>query len=102
SCANPNRVVVDFTVQLNKGTTVDEVNAALKQASEGPMKGILAVEEKPLVSTDFLGNAHSSIVDAELTISMGEDFFKVVSWYDNEWGYSVRIADVTAMLAAKL
>ena len=74
----------------------------MKQAAAGPMKGILQVCEEPLVSIDFKGNAHSSIVDALETKVMGGTFAKVLSWYDNEWGYSNRLADVTAFVASKI
>jgi len=90
--------LVDFTAQLEKGTTPEAMNEAFIKASEGPMKGILGVEKQPLVSSDYIGDARSSIVDYSLTMNMGDNFFKVVSWYDNEWGYSVRVADVLAKL----
>jgi glyceraldehyde 3-phosphate dehydrogenase len=94
----PTVSIVDFTAQLEKGTTPEAMNEAFTKASEGPMKGILGVEQKPLVSSDYMGDTRSSIVDAALTMNMGENFFKVVSWYDNEWGYSVRVADLIARM----
>lgn len=91
--------VVDFTVQLEKGTTVEAINNALTVASQSDkMKGYLGVVTDELVSTDFIGDTHSSIVDLPLTINVGDDFFKLVSWYDNEWGYSVRIGDLVAYM----
>ncbi|MFZ5823990.1 MAG: type I glyceraldehyde-3-phosphate dehydrogenase [Bacillota bacterium] len=93
--------VVDFTAELATKTTKEEINAALKAAAEGEMKGILGYEEAELVSTDFKGNAHSSIVDAPSTLLLDGNFVKVVAWYDNEWGYSCRLADLVAFLAAK-
>ena len=97
----PNVSVVDLNVILDKKTTGDEVNAALKEAANGRLKGILAVSEEPLVSIDFKGNAHSSIIDAPYTKVMDGDFLKVLSWYDNEWGYSNRCVDLLAQLVAK-
>jgi len=79
-----------------------DVNAAIKKASEGPMKGIINFEEQPLVSSDFMQTDYSNSVDAALTMVMGEDLVKVVMWYDNEWGYSQRVIDLTAIVAAKL
>lgn len=92
--------MVDFVVQLERGASVDAINKAFREASETEeMEGILGVSDEPLVSSDFIGTTYSSVVDLALTMSMGDDFFKVVSWYDNEWGYSVRIADLTAFVA---
>jgi glyceraldehyde 3-phosphate dehydrogenase len=93
--------VVDFTAELAKPATVEEINAALKAAANGPMKGVLAFEEAPLVSMDFKGNPNSSIVDAPSTMVLDGNFVKVISWYDNEWGYSNRLADLTAYIASK-
>ncbi len=90
----PNVSVVDLVVQLRKKASADEVNAAFKAAADGPMKGILQFCEEPLVSIDFRGNPHSSIVDAAYTKSMDGDFVKVLAWYDNEWGYSNRCVDL--------
>jgi len=97
----PNVSVVDLAVLVEKKTTGDEVNAALKAASEGALKGILAYSTDPLVSIDFKGNAHSSIVDAPYTKVMDGDFVKVLSWYDNEWGYSSRCVDLLRLLVKR-
>jgi glyceraldehyde 3-phosphate dehydrogenase (phosphorylating) len=97
----PDVSVVDFVAVLKKDTTTEEVNAALKTAAEGPLKGILAYTEEPLVSSDMLHNPNSSIVDAELTKVLGGNLVKVVAWYDNEWGYSNRVVDLVAFLAKK-
>jgi len=92
--------MVDFAVQLGRNTTVEEVNAAFREAAESEeMTGILGVSDEPLVSSDFIGITYSSVVDLALTQAIGGDFFKVVAWYDNEWGYSVRVADLTAFLS---
>merc|ERR1712187_346536 len=98
----PNVSVVDLVVRVSKKTSADEVNAALKAAANGPMKGIINFEEEPLVSSDFKQTDYSNSVDAALTMVMGEDLVKVVMWYDNEWGYSQRVLDLTAIVAAKL
>lgn len=98
----PTVSVVDLVVQLKTDTTAEEVNAAFKAAAEGELKGILGFSEEPLVSMDFKGDSRSSIVDAALTSAMGPRFVKVVSWYDNEWGYSCRVADLAAIVASKL
>jgi len=98
----PNVSVVDLVVKVSKKTSKEDVNAALKEAAEGPMKGIINFEEQPLVSSDFLQTDYSNSVDAALTLVMGEDLVKVVMWYDNEWGYSQRVVDLTAIVAAKL
>ncbi|MBI3491528.1 MAG: type I glyceraldehyde-3-phosphate dehydrogenase [Acidobacteria bacterium] len=90
----PNVSCVDLVATLAKKTTADEVNAALTQAADGPMKGILACSTEELVSIDFKGNANSSIVDMPYTKVMDGDFVKVLSWYDNEWGYSNRCVDL--------
>ena len=90
----PNVSVVDLNALLEKSTTADDVNAALREAAAGPMKGLLAVTDEPLVSIDFRGNPHSSIVDAAYTKVMDGNFLKVLSWYDNEWGYSQRCVDL--------
>jgi len=97
----PNVSVVDLAAILGKTTTGDEVNAAFKAAAAGPLKGILAVEEAPLVSIDFRGNSNSSIIDAVYTKVMDGDFVKVLSWYDNEWAYSVRCVDLVVYMASK-
>jgi glyceraldehyde 3-phosphate dehydrogenase len=86
--------MVDLVVNLEKKATVEEVNAAMKQYAEGPMKGILEYCEDPIVSVDIIGNPHSSIFDSLATMSIGDDMIKVISWYDNEWGYSCRMIDL--------
>jgi glyceraldehyde 3-phosphate dehydrogenase len=90
----PNVSVVDLAAILDKKTTGEEVNAAFKAAADGPLKGIMQYVEEPLVSIDFRGNPHSSIIDAPYTKVMDGDFVKVLSWYDNEWGYSNRCVDL--------
>ena len=97
----PNVSVVDLVAVLSKSTTAEEVNASLKAAAEGPLKGILAYTEDPVVSTDMMHNPNSSIVDSQLTKVLGGNLLKVVSWYDNEWGYSMRVIDLAAYLAKK-
>jgi glyceraldehyde 3-phosphate dehydrogenase (phosphorylating) len=94
--------VVDLTATIEKDADEKAVNAAMKKAAEGPLKGILAYSEAPLVSVDFNGNPASSIFDAPLTKVLGGKLVKIFSWYDNEWGYSNRLADVTAFVAARL
>jgi glyceraldehyde 3-phosphate dehydrogenase len=98
----PTVSIVDMVVETERSTSIEEVNAALKAASEGSMTGLLGFETQPLVSTDYKGDARSSIVDAALTNVMGGNMVKVVSWYDNEWGYSSRAADLAHMMAGKL
>jgi glyceraldehyde 3-phosphate dehydrogenase len=97
----PNVSVVDFVAVLKKSTTTEEVNSALKGASTNSLKGILEYTEDPVVSSDLLHNSNSSIVDAELTKVIGGNLAKVVSWYDNEWGYSNRIVDLITFLGKK-
>ena len=94
----PNVSVVDLNALVDKKTTAEEVNAALKAASDGPLKGIMQFVTEPLVSIDFRGNPHSSMVDAEYTKVMDGDFVKVLAWYDNEWGYSSRCVDLLKKL----
>ncbi|KJU83131.1 Glyceraldehyde-3-phosphate dehydrogenase, type I [Candidatus Magnetobacterium bavaricum] len=96
----PNVSVVDLTVELAKEATKDEINAAIKKAAEGPMKGILQYVDIPLVSSDFKGNSHSSSFDAELTKVIG-NMAKVISWYDNEWGYSCRLRDLALYVISR-
>src|SRR5271163_758735 len=98
----PNVSVVDLTAVVMKDADEKSVNAAMKAAAEGPLKGILEYSEAPLVSIDFNNNPHSSIYDAPLTKTLGQRLVKVFSWYDNEWGYSNRLADVTAFVASKI
>ena len=90
----PDGSVTDLVVDLKRKVTVEEVNAALQKAAEGPLKGILEYSEDPLVSSDIVGNPASCIVDAKSTMVMGENMVKVVGWYDNEWGYSNRLAEL--------
>jgi len=97
----PNVSVVDLVATLNKKTDVDKVNSALKDASNGPMKGILGYEEAPLVSIDYNGNPLSSIVDAACTKVIGDNMVKVLSWYDNEYGFSNRVVDLMNLIATK-
>ena len=97
----PNVSVVDLAAILDKKTTADEVNAALRAAADGPLKGILAMSDDPLVSIDFRGNANSSIVDTAYTKVMDGDFVKLLSWYDNEWGYSSRCVDLLRLIVKK-
>jgi len=86
--------VIDLALKLMKNTTVEEINAAMKAAAEGPLEGILEYCDEPLVSVDFLGNPHSSILDAAQTRVMDGNFVKILAWYDNEWGYSSRLVDL--------
>jgi glyceraldehyde 3-phosphate dehydrogenase len=97
----PNVSVVDLVVVTSKLTTTEEVNSVLKAAADGALKGILAYTEDPVVSTDMLHNPNSSIVDSGLTKVMGGNLVKVVAWYDNEWGYSMRVVDLIEFLAKK-
>ena len=91
--------IVDLTAVLSRDVTKEEVNAAMKKAAEGPFKGILCYTEDPIVSTDIIGDSHSSIFAADFTQVMDGNLLKIVSWYDNEWGYSVRTVDLIAKLA---
>jgi glyceraldehyde 3-phosphate dehydrogenase len=97
----PDVSVVDLVAVLAKPATAEEINAALKAAAAGPLKGILAYTEDPVVSTDMLHNPNSSIVDGQLTKVLDGNLLKVVSWYDNEWGYSCRVIDLIVFLAQK-
>ena len=96
----PDGSMVDLTVELEKNATVEQINAAMKAAAEGPMKGVLAYTEDPVVSTDIIGNPASSIFDAGLTMVLGGEgnFAKCISWYDNEWGYSNRVKDLVKIM----
>jgi len=94
--------VVDLTVQLSNKTTAADINAAFDVAAGGELKGILSVSKEPLVSSDFKGDPHSSIVDAPLTQMLGSDWAKVVAWYDNEWGFSCRMVELISYMAARL
>lgn len=95
----PDGSLVDLTCELLKKTTKDELNAAMKAAADGPMKGVLEYLDEPLVSVDIIGNTHSSIFDSQLTKVMGGNFIKIISWYDNENGYSERMADLVVKMA---
>ncbi|MBI4673507.1 MAG: type I glyceraldehyde-3-phosphate dehydrogenase [Chloroflexi bacterium] len=97
----PTVSIIDLVGNLKRAATAEEINAAFQAASEGAMKGILGYCDEQLVSMDFKGDARSSIVDAELTMVIGGNLFKVVSWYDNEWGYSSRVADLTNYMIQK-
>jgi glyceraldehyde 3-phosphate dehydrogenase len=94
--------VVDLSVELGKSTTAEEINAAFDEAASGELKGILSVSHEELVSSDFRGNSHSSIVDAPCTLMLGSQRAKVISWYDNEWGFSCRMVDLIAYMAERL
>jgi glyceraldehyde 3-phosphate dehydrogenase len=98
----PTVSVVDFTAEVARPTSVEEVNDAFRAAASGPLDGILGVSDEPLVSTDFRGDERSSIIDAASTMVLGGTMVKVIAWYDNEWGYSCRCADLIAMVASKL
>jgi glyceraldehyde 3-phosphate dehydrogenase len=97
----PTVSVVDFTAELERDASVEELNAAFRAAAAGPMKGILGVSDEPLVSSDFRGDERSSIIDAACTMSLGGNFVKVIAWYDNEWGYSCRVADLVKFMIEK-
>ncbi|MBN2555393.1 MAG: type I glyceraldehyde-3-phosphate dehydrogenase [Anaerolineales bacterium] len=98
----PTVSVVDLVVELEKDTTTEELRAAFRKAAEGSMKGILGYSEEPLVSMDYKGDERSSIIDAQFTFVMNGNMAKVVTWYDNEWGYSTRTADLAALIAKTL
>ena len=91
--------VVDLTCRLEKAATYEEIKAVVKKASENELKGILGYTDEELVSTDFLGNSNSSIFDAKAGIALNDNFVKLVSWYDNEWGYSNRVVDLVSHMA---
>jgi glyceraldehyde-3-phosphate dehydrogenase (NAD(P)) len=95
----PNVSVVDMVLEVGRSTNRDEVNAVLKSASEGAMKGIIKYSDLPLVSSDHAGTDESTIVDSDLTLVMGDNMVKVISWYDNEWGYSQRVVDLAEVVA---
>jgi glyceraldehyde 3-phosphate dehydrogenase len=98
----PTVSVVDFTAELEQDVTRDELNQAFRDAAAGPLKGILGANDDPLVSTDFRGDTRSSIVDLPSNMVLGGNFVKVIAWYDNEWGYSCRVADLVKFVAGKL
>ena len=91
--------VVDLVAELDRNVTVEEINEAMRAAAEGTMRGILSYSTAPIVSSDIIGNSHSSIFDSELTQVLGGNLVKVVSWYDNEWGYSSRVEELIGRLA---
>jgi glyceraldehyde 3-phosphate dehydrogenase len=97
----PTVSVIDFVCDVKKEVTVEQVNQAMKQAAAGPLKGILEYCEEPLVSMDFKGNSHSSIIDALSTMVIGGNMVKILAWYDNEWGYSCRLGDLALYVAGK-
>jgi glyceraldehyde 3-phosphate dehydrogenase len=96
----PDGSIVDLAVRLGKNASRDDINAAVREAAAGPMKAVVEYSEAPLVSSDIIGNTHSSIFDALSTNSQGDGYARIVSWYDNEWGYSNRVVDLIGMLAA--
>jgi len=98
----PNVSLLDFTFQTEKPVSVEALNQAFKKASEGELKGILKYSEEPLVSADYRGEENSSVVDGLLTMVMGDHMAKIIGWYDNEWGYSARVADVVGYIGARL
>ena len=98
----PTGSLTDLVAELGAETTVEEINAAFREAAEGPMKGVLEYSEDPLVLQDIVGNPHSSIFDSGLTMTMGGNLVKVCSWYDNEWGYSCRAAEAMKMMGEGL
>ena len=98
----PTVSVVDFTADVARPTSVEELNAAFRSAEAGSMKGILGVSDEPLVSSDFRGDSRSSIIDSSMTMVIGGTLVKVLAWYDNEWGFSCRVADLIGLVAAKL
>jgi glyceraldehyde 3-phosphate dehydrogenase len=98
----PTVSVVDFTADVARSTTVEEINAAFRAAEGGRMKGILGVSDEPLVSSDFRGDSRSAIIDSSMTMVIGGTLVKVIAWYDNEWGFSCRVADLIGLVAARL
>jgi glyceraldehyde 3-phosphate dehydrogenase len=94
----PTGSITDFVVNLKKAATVEEINAAFKKAADGPLKGVLEYTDAPIVSSDIVTNPHSCIFDSDLTMSLGT-MVKVLGWYDNEWGYSNRLVDLTLHVA---
>jgi glyceraldehyde 3-phosphate dehydrogenase len=98
----PDVSLVDLTANLGRAVTVEELNDEFREAADGPLAGILAITDEELVSTDFLHNSHSSIVDAPTTMVIGGNTVKVLAWYDNEWGYSCRVVDLVAFMGARL
>jgi glyceraldehyde 3-phosphate dehydrogenase len=97
----PNVSLVDLVCQLGKKATAEEINAAFKKAADGALKGVLQYSDELTVSVDYNGNPHSAIFDATNTFVIGDDLVKVMAWYDNEWGFSNRMVDLTKLIAAK-
>jgi glyceraldehyde 3-phosphate dehydrogenase len=97
----PDGSLVDLVVEVEKATTKEEVNAAMKKAADGPMKGVLEYTEDPIVSIDVVGNPHSSVFDGLSTMVSGGNLVKIFSWYDNEWGFSCRMVDMLKIMASK-
>lgn len=98
----PTVSMVDVVCELERSSSKEEINKAFKEASEGPMKGILGYNEEPLVSSDYKGDSHSAIIDGLSTLMMQDNMVKIIAWYDNEWGYSCRMVDLTKMVGEKL
>ena len=98
----PTVSVVDFTAELEQDVTIEELNQAFRDAAAGPLKGILGASDEPLVSSDFRGDSRSSIVDLPSNMVLGGNFVKVIAWYDNEWGYSCRVADLVKFVADRM
>jgi glyceraldehyde 3-phosphate dehydrogenase len=94
--------VVDLTADVGRPTTVEELDAAFRAAESGPMRGILGVSDEPLVSSDFRGDSRSSIIDSAMTMVVGGTLVKVLAWYDDEWGFSCRVADLIGLVASRL
>jgi len=94
--------IIDLSVETEKSVTKETIHAAMKEAAEGPLKGILGYEEQPLVSSDFLHEPRSAVFDATQTIVLGQNFAKVFAWYDNEWGFSNRMIELAQLVASKL
>ncbi|MBQ26582.1 MAG: type I glyceraldehyde-3-phosphate dehydrogenase [Nitrospiraceae bacterium] len=97
----PNVSLIDLTLELERDASKDDVNQAFRNAADGPLSGIIAYSEEPLVSIDLNGNSHSAVIDAPLTTALGNRMIKVIAWYDNEWGYSCRIRDLVAYIAER-
>ena len=97
----PNVSVVDLTVRLGKGATMEQIQAKIQEAANGPMKGILGYTDEEVVSTDFVSDTHSSVFDAKAGISLNDKFVKLISWYDNEFGYSNRVIDLIKYMQSK-
>jgi glyceraldehyde 3-phosphate dehydrogenase len=98
----PTVSIVDFVVELERPAAVEEINNAFRAAADGEMEGILGVSDEPLVSSDYIGAEFSSVVDSQLTMEIGDNLVKIVAWYDNEWGYSCRVADLTSLVGEQM